>query len=85
MKTIVDTDGNEYENEEVFLSHVLEVVGEHLKKFEEMDWWAWKEELCWWDIEMTIRLEAGDISESVFDRFVDYLYGHLNQLNTHIW
>ena len=40
MKTIVDTDGNEYENEEVFLSHVLEVVGEHLKKFEEMDWWA---------------------------------------------
>ena len=35
MKTIVDTDGNEYENEEVFLSHVLEVVGEHLKKFEE--------------------------------------------------
>jgi hypothetical protein len=27
MKKVVDTDGNEYENEEVFLAHVLDVVG----------------------------------------------------------
>ena len=36
MKKVVDTDGNEYENEEVFFTHVLDVVGNHLKKFGEM-------------------------------------------------
>ena len=85
MKKVVDTDGNEYENEELFLAHVLEVVGNHLKKFDEMDWWEWRKELCWWDEEMTERLEASDISESIYDKFVDFLYGQLNQLNTHIW
>ena len=30
MKKVVDTDGNEYEHEEVFLTHVLDVVGKHL-------------------------------------------------------
>ena len=42
MKKVVDTDGNEYENEEVFLAHVLDVVGNHLKKFEEMAWDEWR-------------------------------------------
>lgn len=75
MKKIVDTDGNEYENEDVFLAHAIEAVGNRLKKFDEMDWWTWRGELCWW----------GDMSESIHDRFVDFLYGHLNRLNTHIW
>ena len=85
MKKVVDTDGNEYENEEVFLAHVLDVVGNHLKKFEEMAWDEWRKELRWWDEEMDFQLERGGISESVHERFVDFLYGQLEQLNTHIW
>ena len=85
MKKVVDTDGNEYENEEAFLTHVLDVVGKHLKKFGEMARDEWRKELCWWDEEMDRRLERGDISESVHERFVDFLYGQLKQLNTHIW
>ncbi len=85
MARIRDTDGNEYENEEAFLAHAFEVVGNHLKKFGEMDWWVWRKELCWWDEEMDLRLDVGDISESIHDRFVDFLYGNLNRLNTTIW
>ena len=46
MKKVVDTDGNEYENEEAFLTHVLDVVGKHLKKFGEIARDDWRKELC---------------------------------------
>ena len=62
MKKVVDTDGKEYENEETFLTHVLDVVGNHLKKFGEMTWFEWRKELCWWDEEMDLRLERGDMN-----------------------
>ncbi len=84
-KTITDTDGNTYTDEGEFLAHACEKVSCHLRKFGSMDWWDWRQELCWWDLEMDERLRAGDISEETHEKFVDCLYGGLNELNTHIW
>lgn len=83
MSKIVDTDGHQYENEEMLLTHVLATVKALFDKYgtvEDVDDFC-ADELRWWNGEMDRLVNGGCISKSCFERFATFITDEMGRRN----